>query len=235
MDIIPSPHLVVNSFTLCQSWRFDTCRGFVYDLVMKNIIRQTTEFALHIVRAYVDPGDVVIDATCGNGHDTLALAEMDPAQLYAFDAQESAVRATTNRLEANGYRDRISSGRIIVECLRHEEMKRFLEDTAGNGGSADASVKVIIFNLGYLPGGDKNITTQSETTLQALQASMDLIQSDGLICITMYSGHTEGKEEKTALLSFTEALDSRKWHCAYVSMPNQRHDPPEILLITKKP
>ena len=66
---------------------------------MGNIIRQTTELALHLVRPYVAPDAAAVDATCGNGHDTLALAEMGPAQLYAFDIQEQAVRATTELLQ----------------------------------------------------------------------------------------------------------------------------------------
>ena len=191
---------------------------------MKSIIRQTTEFALHIVRAYVKPGDTVVDATCGNGHDTLALASMEPARLYAFDVQEEAVRATIALLEANGYSKSISEGNIIVKQLAHEEMTGFVA----------FPVKAIVFNLGYLPGGDKTLTTRAETTLTAVQSAMELLQPDGLICITMYSGHGEGKREKEVLLDFAESLDAAEWHTAYISMPNQRHAPPEILLITRK-
>ena len=198
---------------------------------MDNIIRQTTELAMHIVRAYVKPSDTVIDATCGNGHDTLALAEMGPARLYAFDVQEAAVRATTQLLEDNDYGKSIKSGRIIIRQLGHEEMAGFL---AGDGGQSAAQVKAVVFNLGYLPGGDKDITTKADTTLAAVRSAMDLLQPDGLICITMYSGHAEGKQEKENLLDFAAGLDAGKWHTAYVSMPNQKHDPPEVLLITRK-
>ena len=191
---------------------------------MKNIIRQTTEFAMHIVRAYVKPGDTVVDATCGNGHDTLALASMEPARLYAFDVQETAVHATTALLEANGYTRSIREGRIVVKQLAHEEMAGFVA----------APVKVVVFNLGYLPGGDKTITTRAETTLSAVQGAMELLQPDGLICITMYSGHDEGKREKESLLDLAEMLDAATWHTAFISMLNQKHNPPEILLITRK-
>lgn len=191
---------------------------------MKNIVRQTTEFAMHIVRAYVEPGDTVIDATCGNGHDTLALASMNPARLYAFDVQEEAVRATASLLEANGYSESIREGKIVVKQLAHEEMAGFV----------DVPVKAIIFNLGYLPGSDKTLTTRAETTLTAVQSAMELLQPDGLICITMYSGHGEGKREKESLLELAKGLDAAEWHTAYISMPNQKHSPPEILLITRK-
>ena len=191
---------------------------------MENIIRQTTAFAMHILRAYVAPGDTVVDATCGNGHDTLSLAQMDPAKLYAFDVQEAAIRATTELLDVHGYRKSITEGRIIVRQLPHEKM----------AGCIEGPVKAIVFNLGYLPGGDKTITTRTETTLAAVRTAMELLLPDGLICITMYSGHPEGRQEKEALLKFAESLDAGKWHAAYISMPNQEHDPPEILLITRK-
>ena len=130
---------------------------------MDNLIRQTTKLAMHIVRAYVEPGDTVIDATCGNGHDTLALAEMEPARLYAFDVQEEAVRATTKLLEDSGYSKSITEGRFIIRQLAHENL------AADSGASM---VKAVIFNLGYLPGGDKEITTRSETTLAAVRGAM---------------------------------------------------------------
>jgi hypothetical protein len=95
-------------------------------------------------------------------------------------------------------------------------------------------VSAVLFNLGYLPGGDKEITTKAASTLKAVQAAMELLETDGVICITMYSGHASGKEEKTALLEFAETLDAKQWHTAYISKPNQKHDPPEILLITRK-
>ena len=202
---------------------------------MGNIIRQTTELALHLVRPYVTPDSAVIDATCGNGHDTLALAEMGPAQLYAFDIQEQAVRATTELLQCRGYSKSIADGRITVCCQAHEQMGTVVPRGDGpDPGDGGAPVRAVIFNLGYLPGGNKERTTCADSTLAALRAAMELLATDGVICITMYSGHPEGKREKAALLEFASALDAGKWHTAYVSMPNQKHDPPEILLITRK-
>lgn len=191
---------------------------------MDNLIRQTTQLALHLVRPYVTPGSTVIDATCGNGHDTLALAQMNPAKLYAFDIQEDAICATTALLEANGYHKSITDGRFILRCAAHEEMDEYVA----------SPVSAVLFNLGYLPGGDKEITTKAASTLNAVQAAMELLETDGVICITMYSGHASGKEEKAALLDFAETLDAKQWHTAYISMPNQKHHPPEILLITRK-
>lgn len=197
---------------------------------MENIIRQTTELAMHIVRTYVNPDDTVIDATCGNGHDTLSLARMEPAKLYAFDVQETAVRLTAQLLENAGYGNAISEGRFVITQLGHENLKHFCEEH----GCAEDSVKAVVFNLGYLPGGNKEITTAAGTTLTAVRSAMELLAPNGLVCITLYSGHPEGRREKDALLAFAEDLDAGKWHTAYISMPNQKHDPPEILLITRK-
>ena len=203
---------------------------------MENIIRQTTKLALHLVRPYVTPDAAVVDATCGNGHDTLALAEMTPARLYAFDIQEQAVRATAELLQSHGYSKSIANGRITVCCRAHEQMGTVVHRSDGTDpGDGGAPVRAVIFNLGYLPGGDKEQTTCVDSTLAAVRAAMELLAPDGVICITMYSGHPEGKREKTALLEFASALDAGKWHTAYISMPNQKHDPPEILLLTRKP
>lgn len=227
--------------------------------MMTNLIQKTTEFALHIVGAYVHPGDTVIDATCGNGFDTLRLAEMlqpaakagiatdaNPAdaavaepgapkaisgRLYAFDIQPEAVNATRELLLQKGYGgamdDGAASDRITVTCLGHQQMRPYF-------GELMPEASAIVFNLGYLPGGDKQITTTAETTLDAVRDSLSLLKVNGLLCVTMYDGHPEGAKEKRALLRFAEELDSKLWHVSYISMLNQRNAPPEILLITRK-
>ena len=184
---------------------------------------------MYLVSAYVKPGDTVLDATCGNGHDTLALAKLEPGKLCAFDVQPGAVSNTRRHLEENGYGKSLLDGRFIVEQLSHEDLSSRFKYP-----DMPAQVNAAVFNLGYLPGGDKSIATRAGSTLTAVQSAMDLLSKDGIICITMYSGHPEGREEKQALLAFAQSLDSRIWHTAYVSMPNQKNDPPEILLITRK-
>ena len=192
-----------------------------------NLIQRTTEFALYIARAYAQPGDTLIDATCGGGHDTLALAGMQPGKLYAFDIQPEAIDRTRRLLEESGYAEALADGTITLCCAGHEQMGASLR-----GQTAIAAL--ILFNLGYLPGGDKTVTTRTDTTLAAVQGALPLLKKNGLICITMYSGHAEGAKEKRALLAFAEGLDSKHWHVSYISMPNQKHDPPEILLISRK-
>ena len=194
---------------------------------MCNLIQKTTDLAMHIVSAYVREDSVVIDATCGGGYDTLRLAQMNPRRLIAFDLQEEAAKATQARLTEAGYGKALADGRIQVVCAGHEHMAEFFP--AGPG-----FVRAIVFNLGYLPGGDKSITTEAGTTIAAVEQALMLLAPDGVICLTMYSGHPQGKKEKAALLAFAEGLDPHLYHTAYIQMTNQKKDPPEILLITKK-
>lgn len=191
---------------------------------MSNLIQTTTELAMHIISGYIRPGALLIDATCGNGHDTLRLAKAKPSKLYAFDIQQAAVDGTRKLLESNGFKDSIDKGIIELICDSHENMESYVH------GKAD----VIVFNLGYLPGSDKSNTTTEASTLNAVSASLELLKKNGLLCITMYSGHHEGSKEKASLLDWSAKLDPQTYHAAYISMHNQKNSPPEILLITRK-
>ena len=196
---------------------------------------------MKIAENYIRHDGIVIDATCGNGHDTLALAQHlwpDLAKapgtdtcglLLPFDVQPEAISATMQRLEDAGYGGLIG-GRIVLINDSHENIKRHLSDIAGD----DAGACLIMFNLGYMPGGDKSVTTTSKTTLEAVSDALLCLEPDGLICITMYNGHEAGAEEKQALLAFAGELDSHVYHVSFISMINQRNDPPEILLISRK-
>ena len=195
---------------------------------------------MHIVSAYVRPGDIVIDATCGNGHDTLRLAQMGPGVLYAFDLQPEAIESTRALLEDEGIPVLAGGSPIsaagpicVLTCLGHEGMADFFHSQARPETPKDFA-SAIVFNLGYLPGGDKSLTTREGTTLAAVRSSLCMLKKDGLLCLTMYSGHPEGAKEKRALLAFAEGLDPKQWHVCYLSMPNQGNHPPEILLISRK-
>lgn len=210
---------------------------------MSNIIRNTTELALHIVNAYIPESDkdfIVIDGTCGNGHDTLALARMlwnkddlisgSKFRLYGFDIQESAIDNTRANLISNGYGAALDAGNIELIHDSHENISAHLPA----GEVRSCNVDIAVFNLGYLPGGDKEITTSASSTLPTIKSLLDLLNKDGLICITMYSGHPAGAKEKADLLSFAQGLDSKIYHVSYINMLNQVKNPPEILLITRK-
>ena len=106
----------------------------------------------------------------------------------------------------------------------HANLARYVSEPIG----------LIVFNLGYLPGGDKERATQAETTLASLQAALDKLTVGGLLSVTMYWGHEAGKAERAAVLRWAAALDRSTYHCVHTDMCNQPNCPPEILFVTRK-
>lgn len=169
----------------------------------------------------VEPDDVIIDATCGNGQDTLFLARLNPSALHTIDIQQKALDSARMRLE----------GELSAEALAkiHFHLRShatFPEDIL------PASVKLVVYNLGYLPGGDKSITTLTDSTLSSIQEAMKLLVPGGAISVTCYPGHAEGKREEDSLLKFAENLPKEAWSCSYHRTIN-RHLAPSLLLIKK--
>lgn len=192
------------------------------DMIAKNnLITKTTALAMSVTLSYINKGDTAVDATCGAGQDTAALAEAvgEDGRVYAFDIQEEAVRRTEERLRVHG----LSNVRVLKESFA--SMNAFVPE-----GSASA----VVFNLGYLPGGDHGITTTADETLEGLACALAALRPGGILTVVMYDGHDEGREEKQRVMKWAEALDPKLYHAVYVNMLNQRNHPPEILWVTKK-
>lgn len=170
-------------------------------------------------------GDIAVDATCGNGQDTLALAKMyltpREGNIYAFDIQERAI-ASTQLLLADALPEEIRK-RIVLTCASHEHFPFSI---------APESVRLFVYNLGYLPKGDKSLTTRVESTLSSIQEALKLLACGGAISVTCYPGHTEGAEEEKSLLSFAKTLDARHWSCCHHRWLNRRESP-SLLFIQK--
>jgi tRNA G37 N-methylase Trm5 len=183
------------------------------------------DLAHHYWKKIVKPGDIVIDATCGNGYDTLFLAQLlledEKGLLIAIDKQPEAIEAVKARLAAQ------ISGRRLP-CIRYETRchSRFPDDLDKE------SVALAVYNLGYLPGGDKTMTTMCPTTHQSLEAALPLIQHGGAVSITCYPGHSEGKREEEMIIEFSSNLDPRIWSCCLHKWCNRRLSP--SLLICQK-
>lgn len=196
----------------------------------ENLITKTTVWAMEIVGQYIKEGDTVIDATMGNGHDTLALAQLvgSEGRVIAFDVQSMALENTRALLENEGI--------AVSKSVNTGTGVRLILDTNANLRKyvSGSEVAAVLFNLGYLPGGDKTITTTKEETLTALEEALDVVKPGGLVCAVLYSGHAAGFEEKEAILAWAKELSAKAYHVAYISMWNQKKCPPEILLITKK-
>ena len=144
-------------------------------------------------KEHLQPGDIAIDATCGNGHDTLMLAQIllpDPASLlFALDLQQNAIDQTFSLLKRSIPLSHFT--RVSLEQRCHCAIDRL---------PLPIPPRLIVYNLGYLPGGDKTITTQTATTLQSLQKAIHLLAPGGAISVTCYPGHPEGEKEEKAII-----------------------------------
>ena len=188
---------------------------------MSNLITKTTELAMRITLSYVKHGDTAVDATCGTGHDTLASAEAvgEKGRVCAFDIQKEAVDLTAELLKHNCYTNVDLINGSFVTIGEHVE---------------EGTASAIVFNLGYLPGGNHSITTTAEVTLEGLEAALKAIRTDGIVTVVLYDGHEEGRCEKECVLRWAEELDPKAYHVVFANMLNQKNYPPEILWITKK-
>ena len=174
---------------------------------------QITEYCHHILEEYIEEGDICIDATAGNGGDTEFLCQKvgEAGNVYAFDVQEMAIAHTRERLENANLSTR---AKLIQDG--HEKMQTYVKEEA----------KVIIFNFGYLPGGDHKIATRAATSLTANESALSLLKKGGIKNLCIYSGGDTGYEEKEAILNYLKTLDSKKWLVIVNSYFNRKNDPP---------
>ncbi len=177
-----------------------------------------------LLREKLKPGDWAIDATAGNGHDTVFLKACvgDQGRVWAFDVQMRALEQTMLRLRKNGLED-------VVELIHggHEQLlEKIPLETQGN-------IRVVMFNLGYLPGGDKYLITKKETTLSALNQALEVLSPGGTLSIILYPGHSGGDEEAEAILEWATQL-GEAYHYEH-KKPEQAHlkRSPELVLIEK--
>ncbi len=173
------------------------------------------------VRRTVRPGARVVDATAGNGHDTLFLAELvgEGGRVDAFDIQPEAIRATCRAAEAAGLRDRVEP-----HACSHARMAEFVP----------RGLEAAMFNLGYLPGGDKSVTTTIEETLPALRAAFELLGPGGLLTVMCYPGHAGGREECDAVKDAWAALPIDKGLVCVLDSLNGAANAPFLLGVQKK-
>ncbi|ONK67345.1 uncharacterized protein A4U43_C06F19210 [Asparagus officinalis] len=190
--------------------------------------RKATEVAHSVWKNIVRKGHTVIDATCGNGYDTLALLKMvadDSGRgcVYGMDIQSTALESTSFLLEGSADENERKLVKLSLVC--HSKM----EDVVPKG----TPVRLVAFNLGYLPGGDKSIITRSPTTLMALQAASRLLDSGGLISTVVYVGHPGGRDELETVQSFASSLPMESWASCKFEMINRPTCPVLVFLLKK--
>lgn len=169
-------------------------------------------------------GDIVVDATMGNGNDTLFLCQkvLPLGKVYAFDIQEDALINTTRLLHEHNFTSYLDKQ---VHCIKdsHANFDQYLSE----------SVDVFMYNLGYLPGGDHSITTDPKSTIESLKIASKKLKEGGIISIIVYYGHSGGEIEKKALEKYLESLSTQRFKIFQGMMPFNDHFPPIIYLIEK--
>lgn len=182
---------------------------------------QITEWCRHFIREQVRPGDLCIDATMGNGNDTELLCRLagPSGHVLAFDIQEQALINTQKRLRETDVPDNY---RLILDS--HSHMEQYADE---------ATVSCIVFNFGYLPGGDHALATNAATSISAIGQGLRLLKKDGLMSLCIYSGGDSGFAERDALLPYLKNLDSRKYLVILSSYYNRPKNPPIPVLIRR--
>lgn len=184
------------------------------------ISQSVVELSHQLLSEAVHDGCFAIDATAGNGHDTYFLAGLVGAsgKVFAFDIQEQALIKTRELLRAYGMEKRAE---LILQG--HEHIDKYVP----------GKVHGVIFNLGYLPGGDKRIVTAPKTTLAALKKSTLLLAPGGIIAICVYWGHAGGPEERKRVEEWIKHLPAQEYRVMKITFPN-KNKAPYLIGVQKK-
>lgn len=175
------------------------------------------DFAHSFWEKSFEKGDWALDATCGNGHDTLFLAERFEG-VIGLDIQPQALSQTKTLLETKQL-----DHKVTLFLQSHETFPPLAHEVP---------LRLVVYNLGYLPGSDKQVTTQVSTTLLSLRKALSLLLPGGVISLGCYPGHLEGEREEKALLAFVKDLSPQIWSVTRHKWEN-RHRSPSLLLIQK--
>ncbi|MBQ2288541.1 MAG: class I SAM-dependent methyltransferase [Lachnospiraceae bacterium] len=182
---------------------------------------QMVERVHQIIEEYVREGDVVVDATVGNGWDTLKLCQQvgESGKVYGFDIQKEAIQKTRERLEKAGVYERTE-----LICCSHAKAQAYVKEP----------IKAFMMNLGYLPGGQKDIVTNKDSTVEALCFLSNQMVSGGIGTILVYYGHEGGMEEKTAVEAFMASIPSGWGQITRMEIVNRKNSPPILYIMEKK-
>lgn len=184
------------------------------------ILNNTVNISRSYMESYVKDGQVVLDATVGNGNDTLLLARKvgDTGKVYGFDIQARALEKARKTLKKNNLFKRVD---LINDS--HEDLRKYIS----------CKLDFIIYNLGYLPSGDKTIITRAKSTVKSVEDSLYLLKENGLLLINSYIGHDGGLEENKEIEDILEKLDQKEYNVLKNNFLNQKNNPPILYIIER--
>lgn len=181
--------------------------------------------AHEILAAVIQAGDTVIDATVGNGYDTLFLAEAvgDTGKVLGFDVQQQAIENTLKFLQQKNLQHRVNlllqSHANVVDHIPTERQQ---------------PIKAVMFNLGYLPGSDKSVTTHTSSTITALDAVLPHLARGGVVSMMAYRGHSGGAQETQAVLDWSSSLDTAIYTVDITKPPTSSEKSPLLIMIKNR-
>ena len=184
---------------------------------MIDLLQLQKQFILN----HLGAGDVAVDFTMGNGHDTEFLSKTvgKDGHVYAFDVQEQALSSTAENLERAGCEHNYT---LILDS--HHNVKKYVQ----------GPIRAGMFNLGYLPGsGNKGLTTKRETTLPAVENALAMLDDGGILLVAVYPGHPEGAREGEQLVQYFGTLSRFQYSIAQFRMLNSPESP-FFMVIEKK-
>ena len=179
------------------------------------ILKNAQQFSHEMILSVNLEDGIFFDATAGNGHDTLFMAQHieNKSKILAFDIQEQAILQTRQLLQNNDLEEKVT---CILDS--HAQISNYLGD--------QDLVRLAIFNLGYLPGSDKKIITTPSSTIDAIQILLNRLEKNGKIIIVSYYGHNGGLEEKDSVEELIALLPQKEWSVLKYQFINQINCPP---------
>lgn len=187
-----------------------------------NLLENALTFSHTLLSNTINQGDIVIDATVGNGKDTVLLAKLvgSLGKVYGFDVQKQAIQTTKEKL-------------LLTGLLPQVELLHQGHETVGAVLDEQTVISGAVFNLGYLPKSDKTIITRSNTTIEAMSAILPKLRVGALMILVVYYGHEGGQEEKDAVLDFVTKLPQKEYAVLRYGFINQKNHPPFVLAIER--
>lgn len=186
------------------------------------IVKNAVGFSQVLIGAMLSEPRVVVDGTLGNGHDLQRLMQIFPSirLAFGFDIQMAAIQSAVKRLAP------VPDGvelHLVNDC--HSNYEKHLD--------RDISVDLFTYNLGYLPGGDKTVTTEHDTVLESLEKALTYLSYGGVISVVCYPGHPSGQLELHHLIDWSSNLEQKRYAVSNHRFANQVNNPPELIMIQR--
>lgn len=183
------------------------------------ILDNTNHFIDYVLNTLLKDKKVLVDMTAGNGHDSLRILKMQPnyEKIYIYDIQEKAIENTKKLLNSYGYKN------CIYLNKSHDDLS-FIKE----------KIDFAIYNLGYMPGANKELVTKSESTIKSISSLLGKLNSGAVVIVTAYPGHEEGFIECERVDNYLRKLDQKEYNVLKLEFTNQKNKPCKTYILEKR-